>query len=257
MRALACWLIPALALAALAFGLAACATIVPLPHPPGPAATDPLAAWDRILRTHVLEDGRIDFLALRSDPHDLEAYVAWVATHGPRATPELFPTPAARLAYYINAYNGLAMYQVVATSRRPEQRVRFFLLTAVVVDGRRTSLYRLENAVIRPLGDPRVHFALNCMVRGCPRLPREPFDPCRLDAQLEREARYFLDEPRNVQVDPPLRVVRISSILGFYHEDFLAQAASLVAYANRYRKEPIPEDYALRFIPYDWTLHQR
>jgi hypothetical protein len=247
----------AVALAGLAVGLAACATIVPLPKPTGAAAGDPLAAWERVLRTHVLEDGGIDFVSLRSDPQDLEAYVTWVATHGPRTTPALFPTQTARLAYYINAYNAVAMYQVVTTPHRPEQRVRFFLLTAVVIDGRRTSLYRLENAVIRPLGEPRVHFALNCMVRGCPRLPREPFDPARLDAQLERETRRFLNESRNVQVDPPLRLVRVNSILHFYHEDFLAQGPSLVAYLNRYRDEPIPEDYAVRFIPYDWTLHQR
>ena len=257
MRAVAGRLTPVLVLAVLAVGLAACATLVPAPRPTGAGAGDPLAAWDRTLHTHVLEDGRIDFVGLRQDPRDLEAYVAWVAIHGPRATPELFSTQAARLAYYINAYNAVAMYQVVTTPHRPQQRVRFFLLTAVVIDGRRTSLYRLENAVIRPLGEPRVHFALNCMVRGCPRLPREPFDPSRLDAQLERETRRFLNESRNVQVDPPLRLVRVNSILHFYHDDFLAQAPSLVAYANRYRDEPIPEDYAVRFIPYDWTLHQR
>jgi hypothetical protein len=102
-----------------------------------------------------------------------------------------------------------------------------------------------------------VHFALNCMVRGCPRLPREPFDPRRLDAQLDREARRFLNDPRNVQVDPPLEVVRLSSILKFYGEDFLAHAPSLLAYVNRYREEPVPEGYRVEFIPYDWTLAQR
>ncbi len=257
MRALAHWLTPALALATLAVGLAACATLLQVPSSAGRASDDPQAAWDRVLRGHVLDDGGIDFVGIRRDPEDLEAFVAWVATHGPRATPELFPTEAARLAYYLNAYNALAIYQVVTTPHRPEQRVRFFLLTTVVLDGQRTSLYRLENAAIRPLGDPRVHFALNCMVRGCPRLPREPFDPSRLNAQLEREARRFLNEPRNIQVDPPVGVVRVSSILRFYREDFLAKAPSLVAYANRYRTEPIPEDYAVRFIPYDWILHQR
>ena len=244
------------AVAALALGLTACATIAAPPSLPTTAASDPLVAWERVLRAHVLEDGRIDFVGLRRDARDLEAYVAWVATHGPRATPELFPTDTARLAYYINAYNAAAMYQVVATTRRPEQQVRFFLLTAFTIDGGRTSLYQLEHAVIRPLGDPRVHFALNCMVRGCPRLPREPFDPSRLDAQLEREARRFLNEPRNVQVDASLRVVRVNSILRFYRADFLATAPSLIGYANRYREDRLPEDYAVEFIPYDWTLHQ-
>jgi hypothetical protein len=149
------------------------------------------------------------------------------------------------------------MRLVVAGARRPEEQIRFFLLQTFVVDGERRSLYGLENAVIRPLGDPRVHFALNCMVRGCPRLPREPFEASRLEAQLEGETRRFLNEPRNVQHDPPLGVVRLSAILKFYSGDFLARAPSLVAYVNRYRDELLPEDVRVRFIPYDWTLHQR
>ena len=244
-------------LAGLVVALGACVTRVPTPVSSGPGAAEPQAAWARVLQQHVLDDGRVDFVALRRDHADLDAYVAWVAAHGPATTPGLFPTPAARLAYYINAYNAVAMHAVVTSEHRPAEKYRFFLLSAFTIDGKPVSLYVLENRVIRPLGDPRVHFALNCMARGCPRLPREPFDPMRLDAQLDRETRRFLDEPRNVQVDPPLRVVRLNEIFRFYTGDFVAHAPSLVAYVNRYRTEPIPADSRVRFIPYDWTLHQR
>jgi hypothetical protein len=239
-----------------ALGLAACATLRP-PTPTAVAPADPEAVWGRVLAEHVDSDGAIDFVGLRERPRDLEAYVAWVAGHGPRSTPALFPTRESRLAYYINAYNALAMYQVVATPRRPEEQVRFFVASRVPIDGRTMSLYALENDVIRPLGEPRVHFALNCMGRGCPRLPRAPFTAERLDTMLDAETRRFLDDPRNVQVDPPLRTVRLNSTLRFYTADFLAAAPSLPAYVNRYRSAPIPEDYRVRFIPYDWTLHQR
>lgn len=239
-----------------ALGLAACATLRP-PMPTTVAPGDPEAVWGRVLAEHVDSDGAIDFVGLRERPRDLEVYVAWVAGHGPRSTPALFPTRESRLAYYINAYNALAMYQIVATPRRPEERVRFFVASRVLIDGRTMSLYALENDVIRPLGEPRVHFALNCMVRGCPRLPRAPFTAGRLDTMLDAETRRFLDDPRHVQVDPPLRTVRLNSILRFYTADFLAAAPSLPAYVNRYRSAAIPEDYRVRFIPYDWTLHQR
>ena len=109
--------------------LGACTTRVPVPVAAGRAAADPQAAWARVLRDHVLDDGRIDFVALRRDTGDLDAYVGWVATHGPSTTPQLFPTPAARLAYYINAYNAVAMHRVTTSHRRPEGRYRFFLLS--------------------------------------------------------------------------------------------------------------------------------
>lgn len=109
--------------------------------------------------------------------------------------------------------------------------------------------------VIHKFGDERIHFALNCMAAGCPRLPRVAFSTARLDAALEREARLFLDERRNVQVDAATRTVRLSSIFKWYAEDFLAAAPTLIAYVNRYRGERIPDDYRVEFIPYDWTLN--
>jgi hypothetical protein len=243
-----------LALAVLALG--AC-TLVPPPPATGPAARDPEAAWARVLRDFVAEDGAIDFDRLRADRADLAAYVAWVAEHGPESTPARFASRERRLAYSINAYNAVAMHHVVSSDARPAQLLRFFVNTYFRIDGRWRSLYSFENDDIRPLGEPRAHFALNCMVRDCPRLPRRPFTAEALDAELTREARRFLAEPRNVQVDPRRRIVRFNEILRFYAEDFLAAAPTLIAYANRYRAEAIPEEYQVRFVPYDWSLHQR
>ncbi len=50
-------------------------------------------------------------------------------------------------------------------------------------------------------------------------------------------------------------VVYLSEILDFYPEDFLTPATpSLIAYVNPYLSEPIPLDYEVRFIDYDWTI---
>jgi hypothetical protein len=95
----------AAALATLVALLAACATVQP-PTPDGTAG-EPGAAWARVLDRHVADDGRVDFIGIRENPRDLAAYVAWVATHGPRTTPALFPTRESRLAYHLNAYNEL------------------------------------------------------------------------------------------------------------------------------------------------------
>ncbi len=214
------------------------------------------AAWARVLQQHVSPSGSIDFEAVRNAPADLDAYVAWAAQAGPRSTPDLFPNPESRLAYYLDTYNALAMWNVVQGRWKPQQKVRFFYLARLEVDGKKRSLHSLENDVIRPLGDPRIHFALNCMVRGCPRLPREPWSAERLDEQLDAAARLFASEARNVEIMPERRAVRLSSIFDFYSEDFLAQARTLVGYVNRFRDEPIPEDYEVEFIPYDWALNQ-
>lgn len=254
---------PALAAAGAAamLVLAGCARRIETPKPP--AGVDPQEAWARVLSTHVSETGAIDFVALKKAPADLEAFVAWAAANGPETTPEAFPERAHRLAYYLNAYNAMCMHNAIRNDVRPENKLRFFLRTKMKIDGRERTLYELENAVIRPMGEPRVHFILNCMVRGCPRLPQVPMKAETLEAQLDAAARlFFSEEPRNVQLLEAKKTVRLSSILRFYTEDFVSpktDAADLVHYANRYRAagREIPAGWKVEFIPYDWTLNQK
>ncbi len=233
---------------------AACASNVATPRPAIQSVSSPEGAWGAVLAGSVDDRGRIDFAAVAREPANLDAYVAWLAGS---ATPAERP---AKIAYLLNAYNALAMYNAVRSGIPPEldsRKVKFFYRDRFELGGRRISLYALENQEIRPLRDPRVHFALNCMARSCPRLPKEPFRAETLEADLDRLAREFLNDPRNAAVDPAAKVVRFSEILKFYTEDFLKAAPSLISYANRYRDEKIPEDYRVEFIPYDWTLNRQ
>ncbi len=242
---------------------ASCAVSVPPPKgaaASAPAAENPEKLWANVLSKYVDEQGRIDFLAISKDRGDLDAYVAWIGRVSPAKTPASFPTMELRLAYYINAYNALALYNVLESGMPKDLnavKVRFFYRNKLGIGGGKMSLYDLENKIIRPMGDPRVHFALNCMVRGCPRLPREPFRADQLDMELQATAQYFLNEDRNVQVQPDKQTVRFSQILEFYTDDFLKKAPSLAAYANQYREAKIPETSKIEFIPYDWTLNQK
>lgn len=252
-------------LAAVLFALAVsgCATtLVPPPFTGEPTPLrPPLDAWARVLKTHVDEQGRVDFIGLSRNRLDLDRYVSWIYDNGPYNRPDLFRAPEQVLSYHLNAYNALAMYNVLETGI-PEThagfaKVRFFYLRVLFVGGQNLSLRDYENDIIRKLGDPRVHFALNCMSVSCPRLPREPFTPEKLEQQLERETRRFFAEERNVRVDTAERTVYLSEILDFYPEDFLAVAPSLIAFVNRYRDPPAPEDYAVEFTPYDWTINRQ
>jgi hypothetical protein len=238
----------------------ACAVRVPPPHAARGEAADPDSAWAAVLSRFVDEKGRIDFAGLAREPGDLERYVAHLSRVGPASEPGRYPTPEARLAYWINGYNALAMYNAIRSGMPPDLykvRVRFFYRDSFLLDGSYISLYDLENKVVRPLGDPRVHAALNCMARGCPRLPREPFRADMLDAELEATNQYFFNEERNVRLDPEKKTVHLNQILEFYTEDFLKKAPSLIAWVNRYRSSPIPGDWKVAFIPYDWRLNSR
>ena len=236
--------------------LSGCASLVKLPELTGDVRGElPIQAYARVLHKYVNDRGEVDFPALRRDRADLERYVAYVA----RTPASAISHPQERLAHYINSYNALSMYNVIDLGI-PEthagwRKIRFFVLREFNIGGKPMSLYAYENDVIRKLGEPRLHFALNCVALGCPVLPKKPFSGKRVDAELERETGKFFSENRNLRVDHASKIIHVSEILDFYTEDFTpAHAPSLIAYINRYVADPIPEDYALRFSDYDWTI---
>jgi hypothetical protein len=215
--------------------------------------------WLAVLDRFVDDRGRVDFAALASDRADLDATIAYLASTSPASDPARFASRSAQLAYYVNAYNALSMYNVIDSgipaSLSGLRKFWFFGVKKFAVGGTPLSLYTLENDVIRPLHDERVHFALNCMSVACPRLPRLPFTTAALEAQLDAAAREFFAEPRNLAVETGPRRIRVSEILAFYTEDFLRVSPDLVTYINRYHSPAIPGDFSVEFIPYDWTVN--
>lgn len=235
--------------------LGACTTLIPPPAigPSNVAATE--AAWARVLQRFVNARGEVDFVELARDRGDLDAVVAYVAATALESIPEGAP----RLAHHINAYNALSMFNVIDSGQPATHagfaKLRFFVLRRFVIGGRAMSLYGYENDVIRRLGEARVHFALNCMARSCPVLPRQPFGAATLDADLTREALAFFARPDNLRVDHGARVVWLNEVMRFYTEDFTPAAApSLLDYVARYTGELLPRDYKVRFTPYDWRV---
>jgi hypothetical protein len=136
-----------------------------------------------------------------------------------------------------------------------------------VLGGARTNLKTLEDETLRSgFSDPRVHAALNCASRGCPRLPRKAFEPATLDAELDAAMGLFVSEERNVSWDRASRTVRLSKIFDWFSEDFLAYERArgrpdpgLIDYVNRYRAPDaqLPRDARVRFLPYDKRLNGR
>jgi hypothetical protein len=223
-----------------------------------------LLAWSKVLTEYVDEQGRIDFITLVKHPEDLKQFVHFIARVSPLSHPGLFPSKQAVLAYHINAYNASAMYNVIATGVPTgfnyfAKRFWFFKSIKVFIGGDMTSLYDYENNVIRKLGEPRIHFALNCMVRDCPRLPRKVFVAETLEQDLSQLSQEFFNNQKHLRIDHEQKIVYVSEILDFYTEDFVASGKSqdLIAYINQFRTIAIPNDYQLKFIDYDWTVNQQ
>ena len=243
----------------------------------GGRAAEPFSydEWTRVLEARVDAQGLVDYDGLARDRADLDRFLAAVAEKSPTSHPALFPTRNHELAYWVNAYNALVFHGVLA--RGPERKsvwtgglvsgYSFFVGTDIVLGGVKTNLRALENGTIREgFRDPRIHAALNCASRSCPRLPRKAFDPGTLDAELDAAMAEFVAGNRNVSVDPVTRTVRLSKIFDWFERDFLdfetsrgSPDPSLIDYVNRYRGTlpAVPRDHRIRFFPYDKALNRR
>ncbi len=228
------------------------------PAGPGPAATAPAefthALLEQVVSAHVDAAGNVDYKAIAADRATLDAYVAAVAAVSPAHDPKLFPTKNDALAYYINAYNALAITGVIdrpGLKSVQDNLFGFFYGTKYVLGKKKMSLYDLENKVVRKVyADARAHFALNCQSAGCPRLPQHAFTAAGLDAELDAASREFATNPAKVNAEGG--VAHLSQICEWYADDFKA-AGGAVAFMNSYGAT-LPTDAKVEFIPYDWSL---
>lgn len=241
-----------------------CVTSHPTPEDIVTDCGTPDQCWARVLKENVNAKGQVNFGAVSANRAALQRYVHFLAADSPFNKPEKYENADARMAYYLNSYNALAMWGVIVNGIPKDfdgffKRLSFFKLNEFEIGGKHVSLFDYENNVIRKVGDPRVHFALNCMSVGCPRLPQEPYPVQGLDKVMTAGAIEFFNSPTYLRIDRSNKTASVSEILKFFTGDFVGEgkSPSLIAFINKYSTEKIPEDFEVDFIPYNWTINRQ
>ncbi|MFA5924677.1 MAG: DUF547 domain-containing protein [Methylococcaceae bacterium] len=163
-----------------------------------------------------------------------------------------------KLAFYINAYNILALKTVIDHWPLDSIKDVGSLLSPVwgkpagSIDGKTVSLDDIENKILRPMGEPRIHFAIVCASVSCPDLRNTPYTASKLNAQLNEQVQKFL-----TNADKGLRVgnesIQISRIFDWFGKDF-KPAGGVEAFIRRYRSD-LPELPLKEDINYDWNVN--
>jgi hypothetical protein len=249
-------------------GRAALALIAAALARPAAATGFDLDLWDALLGRYTREVAdpagvRVDYEGLRAEPRWKELLASLAA-----AAPAPEAPRAERLAFWIDAYNVLAIDVVLqhyplASIRDAGSWLRpVWKRPAGVVGGRSVTLDEIEHAILRPLGEPRIHAAIVCASTSCPSLRREAYRAERLEAQLEDALRRFLADPtKGSRLDEAAGELRLSPIFEWFAEDFEPQggvraylaprlpAASARALAAR------GAGLRLAYFDYDWRLN--
>jgi hypothetical protein len=144
----------------------------------------------------------------------------------------------------------------------PLQSVRdagaFFQRVKVDVGGKDFSLDDIEHGILRKMGDPRIHMALVCASRSCPKLLPRAYRAADLDAVLDRQARDFLADPSRNRFDAAAKTAHLSSIFKWFGGDFaVAPYGGVRGFVRHYSTDAaaLPEDFAIEYLDYDWSLN--
>lgn len=233
-----------------------------------PAAALDLALYEQILGRHTVEvedlaRTRVDYRALTRS-QDWQRLRASLEA----SDPARLATRAEQLAFWINAYNLLAIDWIVR--HYPVESIRDLgsLLRPVwerpagTIGGRPYTLDEIEHQILRPLGEPRVHAAIVCASVSCPSLARTPYRAPHLNAQLDASLARWLANPRKgSRLVSGAGVLHLSAIFDWFAEDFEA-AGGVLPYLTPHLPEATRRWLAehggkaeLAYFDYDWSLN--
>lgn len=233
---------------------------------PGEATAE--TAYARLLEAHVrpgtvsgIRLNLVDYAALKADP-DYARALDDLST----ARPETFASKAERLAFWVNAYNLLAIKTVV--DRYPIKSIKDggSWLTSIwkakvgVVAGRERALDEIEHDILRKeFREPRVHFAIVRASLSCADLRPEPYVAERLDAQLDEATRVFLANPTKGSAGgADGKSARVSTIFKWFAVDFTGGVVEFIrAHLDASRAAGLTglTPGGLSYLDYDWSLN--
>ncbi len=164
-----------------------------------------------------------------------------------------------QLAFYINAYNILAIKTVI--DHWPVESIKdvgSFLKSvwkkeAGIIGGKKISLSEIEHEILRPMGDPRIHMAIVCASVSCPDIRNEPYTAKKLNQQLDDQAKKFLSNPqKGLSLDE--NIYRTSKIFDWFEKDFNKKYGSVKKFISRYSDLLIGANIKAN-LPYNWSVN--
>nr|WP_254448821.1 DUF547 domain-containing protein [Spirosoma rhododendri] len=221
------------------------------------------AIWDGLLKKHVDGRGLVDYKGLKRDEALLNQYLDLLSRTPPAASWSVNE----KMAYWINAYNAFTVRLILnhyplksIKDIGPAVQIPFvntpWTEKFFTIGGQKMSLDNIEHGTLRKqFTEPRIHFALVCAARSCPRLRNEAYTPARLAGQLNEQGVGFLNDPTKNAVTPGR--ASLSKLFDWYNRDFEKNSRSVVYWVNRYSQTKINADTPVSYLDYDWRLNEQ
>ncbi|WP_338873171.1 DUF547 domain-containing protein [Spirosoma sp. SC4-14] len=230
-----------------------------------PLTTAPIdhSLFERLLKKYVNDKGLVNYKAFKADEKELKKYLDMVSSNPP--TDKWSKND--QMAYWINAYNAFTIQLIlkhypVASIKDIGSKIQIPFVTTpwaskfFKIGGEEMSLDNIEHGTLRKKFDePRIHFALVCAARSCPRLRNEAYEGSKLIAQLDDQGTDFLNNPAKNAITP--QKASLSKYFDWYKSDWKEHNKSVEYWVNQYSKTKINKDTQISFLDYNWALNEQ
>ena len=206
-------------------------------------------AFDTLLKKYVSADGKVNYKSFKSDKTALDSYIKTLSDNAPQDS----WSKNDKMAYWINAYNASTIKLII--QNYPLSKItdldggKTWDVKRLSFGGKKLSLNDIENQILRPMGDARIHFALNCAAKSCPPLYNEAFTAANLNDCLELRTKQFINSSANSLKS---NEIKVSKIFDWYGKDF----GNVAAFVSKYAKTKVSKTAKVSFGEYDWRLNE-
>lgn len=208
--------------------------------------------WGNLLTQYVDSEGNVDYPSFKQDLAPLEHYLEYLGKFQPGED----WSKEERLAYYINLYNAATVKLIL--DHYPVNSIRDikqpWARKWIRVGNEQLSLNQIEHKILRKMGEPRIHFALNCASASCPKLLDTPYEASELEQQLKFVTREFINDPLRNEISDDK--IALSALFKWYKGDF-TKTGSLLEFIAPYSKGSIQEGMKVKYKKYNWSLNEQ
>lgn len=214
--------------------------------------------WTELLQLHVDSTGWVSYKGFVRDSVKLNAYLTTLSDCPPSDS----WTKAEKLAYWINVYNAFTVklivdYYPVASIKVIKKGIPFinsvWEMEFFEIGGKSFDLSTVEHKILRKeFDEPRIHFAIVCASKSCPRLLNEAYEADKVEEQLTLQAKNFINDKTKNKIEK--KQLGLSSIFKWFKGDF-TQNQSLKEFIEPYSESVFQSSAKVKYLDYDWSLN--
>ena len=212
----------------------------------------------------------VDYDAIQKDRETTGSFYERVIGQFAAFDPDTLQGRKAGIAFWINAYNIGAIKMIM--DHYPVESIRSTAINwlknpwnkkIMPVGGAKYSLGHIEHDIlIAKYQEPLIHFAIVCASLSCPDLSPQVYEADRLQEQLERQARRFLqNEKKGLDIRRNQGVVFFSKIFRFDEKTFPNGAEDAIPLIAPFLENEDDADYLrsgkykIAYLDYNWDLN--